>query len=121
MTNIANTKQLQRIANAAMTKADALSLTLHNLTEIVRLAAFAAESRRTLEGIKNAMHFRPEMQEVIDGAVPYASNWLEMEDTTGEVLRYTADQLEEVKSEFTESLYDLARAMPTGTDAADHE
>lgn len=37
----------QRIADTA-SKADALSLKLYHLTEIVRLAAFAAEARRTL-------------------------------------------------------------------------
>jgi hypothetical protein len=97
------TKAQERIAKAATAKADELSLKLYHLTKIVRLAAFATESRRTLQGIENALFFRPEMQEVLADAVPCFNNWAEMEDATSDVLCYAADQLEEISGGFTEA------------------
>ncbi len=108
--NTANTQAQQRIAEAAIAQADEISLKLCNLTEIVKLAAFAAEARRTLEEIKNVMHYRPEMQKVIKDGVLNASNWSELEDNTGDVLGYVARQLEKVNDDFTQNLYGLAHA-----------
>ncbi len=100
----------QRIADVAKTKADALSLELYNLIKIVKLAAFAADMQRTLKGINDAMYFRPEMQEIINEAVPCSNNWLDMENPTSEALAYLASQMETINSEFTETVYDLAQA-----------
>ncbi|MDO8713777.1 MAG: hypothetical protein Q7K13_04775 [Polynucleobacter sp.] len=107
----------QRIADAAKTKADVLSLKLYNLIKAVKLAAFAADMRRTLEGIDDATHFRPEMREIINEAAPYSRNWLEMEDPTSEVLLDLASQIETINSEFTETVYDLAQAKTGSTEA----
>jgi hypothetical protein len=107
-------KAQQRIAKVATAKADELSLKLHHLTKIVRLAAFAAESRRTLQGIENALTFRPEMQEVLAEVVPCINNWAEMEDAVGDVLCYAADQLEEVYSGFTEITAEVSERIKAG-------
>lgn len=73
------------VTNLATTTADVLSLKLYHLTEIVKLAAFAAEYQRAAtEG-----------------------------DTAG-VMYYVAAQLEEVNSELIETVYDLARAKKGG-------
>ena len=98
----------ERMADAATDKADDLSSRLNQLTEIVKLAAFAADARRTLVAIQEATHYRPDMQKVIDN-VPLAHNWLTHECNVGEVLSYVADQLEEVNDGFTDGVYGLSR------------
>lgn len=108
MKNLTNTDAQQRRSAAATAQSDEISLTLHNLTEIVKLAAFAAEARRTLAGIDNTTHYQSEMREVIRTSVSNSENWDEMEDSMGEVLTFVARQLEKVNGDFTKNLYDLA-------------
>jgi hypothetical protein len=117
MENQTNTQAQQRRAAAATAQSDEISQTLDNLTEIVRLAAFAAEARRTLVGIDNTLHYRPEMKQIIRDSVLNAAQWSEMEDNTGEVLFYVARQLEKVNGDFTENLYDLAHPSRGLTEA----
>ena len=107
----------KRIAKAAISKVNDLSLTLYQLTEIVKLAAFSAEARRTLKGIDNAKSYRPEMEKVIEDAVTASNNWLQMEDATGNVLAYVARQLDEVNGDFTQNVYDLANDKESHTEA----
>ena len=106
----------KRLSKAAISKANDLSLKLYQLTEIVKLAAFSAEARRTLKGIENAKIYRPEIEKVIADAVTASNNWLEMEDATGNVLAYVARQLDEVNGDFTQNLYDLADAKAGNTE-----
>lgn len=75
-----STTQAQKsVTTLETTTADVLSLKLYNLTEIVKLAAFAAEyGRAGTEG-----------------------------DTAG-VLHYVADELQGVRRDFTETIYGLA-------------
>lgn len=103
--------------DAATREADALSLKLYHLTEIVKLAAFSAEARRTLKGIDDATAWHPEMKGFIEDAVSASNNWLELEDAASNVLVYVAGQLEEIKLDFTQSLCDLASVKTGGTKA----
>lgn len=81
-----STTQAQKsVTTLETTTADVLSLKLYHLTEIVKLAAFAAEYQRA-----------------------------EAEGDTSGVLYYVAEQLQEVNSEFTESVHGLARALKGG-------
>lgn len=112
-----STEAQGRIADAAISKVNDLSLKLYQLTEIVKLAAFSAEARRTLEGIENAKAFHPGMEKAIAGAVQSANNWLEMEDATGNVLVYIARELAEINDEFTQNPYDLAEAKANNSEA----
>ena len=104
-------------ADEATHKADVLSLKLYHLTEIVKLAAFSAEARRTLKGIDDATFWRSEMKGFIEDAVSASNNWLELDDATSNVLAYVAGQLEEVNVDFTQNLYDLAAVKAGGTKA----
>ena len=65
--------------------ADALSLKLYRLVEIVRLAAYAG-----------------------------ASGMDTKEADTSEVLYYVADEMQAVNGNFTQAIYDLARAKKGG-------
>lgn len=99
---------------AAQRSADDLSLKLFQITEIVKLAAFAAESRRVLEGIRNVAHYRPEMQKVIEDSSKCPNTWTEMDDSTGNVLDYIARELEDINTAFVEAVYDLAEKKNGG-------
>jgi len=110
MANTTKTQMPQRPAGVDTTRFDEISLTLHNLSEIVKLAAFAAEARRTLAAIDNALYFREEVQEMIRMGVSNSRQWSEMEDNTGDVLDYVARQLHQVNDDFNTNFQDLAPA-----------
>ncbi|MDO8774295.1 MAG: hypothetical protein Q7K57_37395 [Burkholderiaceae bacterium] len=102
------TEAQERMASAATRKADDLSLKLFNLTEIVKLASFAAEARRVLEGIKAGTAYNPDMQKVIDNCSACPHTWMEMDDSTGNVLDFIGRELGAINIGFTEAVYDLA-------------
>jgi hypothetical protein len=102
------------LADAATARADALSMKLYNLTEIVKLAAFAAEARRTLTGIESVMHYRPEMREAITTSVSASSNWSDLPDNTGDVLNYVAGEMGDIQYAFLKDVHDLAQAAKKG-------
>ena len=104
----------ERIADAATDKADDLSFQLNRLTGLVKLAAFAVEARRVLSGIHEAANYRPELEKAVMNAVPASNSWLAMDDNVGEVLDYVAQQLEEVNTGFTDSVYSLSRLKKGG-------
>jgi hypothetical protein len=108
--NKVNTQAPQPPAAAAAAQSGEISRTLYNLTAIVRLAAFAAEARRTLVGIEDALHLRGQRQDVIRDSVLKSAQWAFLEDSTGEVLDYVACQLEKITDDFTENCQDLAPA-----------
>ena len=101
-------------ADAARSKADTLSLQMYNLIGIVKLAAFAAEARRTLDAIRDLAHCRADVKQAIEDHVSAPSDWRERDDNAGEVLDYVARQLEEVNSEFTDAVHGLAWTIKTG-------
>lgn len=100
----------QAAYNAAARNADDLALKLHNLTELVKLAAFAVEARRTLTGISDELRYQPEMQAAITDGVRHSTSWADLEDNTGDVLNYVSSELVDLNSEFTGAVYSLAYA-----------
>lgn len=98
------------LADAATNRADDLSLKLSNLTEIVKLAAFASEARRTLEGIDAMMKYSPEIRVAVSANVATPGNWKALEDASSNVLSHVARQLESINDDFTRTVYDLANA-----------
>lgn len=89
-------------------KADELSLKIYHLKNIVYLAAFAAESRRVLEGISEAAGMRPEMSKAIHGSVEYSNHWAGQKDAAGSVLEWVAEQMDEFNTDMTDSMYKMA-------------
>jgi len=88
-------------------RADALSMRLYHLKNVVHLASFAAEARRTLEGIESATHYRPEMQSAISEHVEAANTWSCSKDVAGEVLDWVAKQMDSLNEEMTEYMYEI--------------
>lgn len=103
-------KSTLAIVNSTIKHADELSLRMYHLGEILKLAAFAAESRRVLNGVDTALFCRPEIKKTLDGSIDSFSNWVEMEDSSGVVLENLARQVEQINSEFTQCVYDMALA-----------
>ena len=106
--------KINTITDAAKSKADALSMQMYNLIGIVKLAAFAAEARRTLDAVANLADCRVEIKQAIADSVSAMAEWRERDDNAGEVLDYVARQLDEVRGEFTDTVHDLARAKQNG-------
>lgn len=95
-------------------KTNALSMKLFQLTEIVKLAAFAAEARRTLSRIQEVSDCHPDFKQTMADHVSAMGDWAEREDVAGSVLSYVAEQLEEVNSGFFEVTHGLGQAATEG-------
>lgn len=106
MATITNTETF--IADAATGDFNAISLKLQNLTEIIKMAAFAAEARRTLGEIQDVARLMPDFKTTLKDETSNPNAWSELEDNTADVLDYVARQLQEVNGQFTTNLYDLA-------------
>ena len=96
-------------ADAYTDQADALSLRLFHLKNMTKLAAFAAEARRTLEAFDVIAEYRPAMRSAIHAEVQYPSNWREYDDVSGDVLQRVAQQLEEVSTDMTNAMYSIVK------------
>ncbi len=106
---MATAKTKECIYRNAGRKGDELSLKLHNITEIVKLAAFAAESRRVLEGIENMCAYLPDVKTYVKNSSEGANTWLDMPDATGTVLQYLAKELETINEGFSKTVSDMAQ------------
>lgn len=82
-------------------EANRLSMKMCYLGEIVKLAALAAESTRTLSDIHDALAFMPEAKERLSEQVRAMSSWQDRENNTGEVLAYVAHELESLNERFS--------------------
>ena len=104
------TQALQPQAVVDTARFDEISLTLCNLTEIVKLAAFAAEARRTLAEIQDLARLVPVFQTTLKEEISNPNSWAELVDNTADVLDYVARQLKQVNGDFIENFHDLAHA-----------
>ncbi|SEQ32593.1 hypothetical protein [Giesbergeria anulus] len=75
---------------------------LQNLNDIITLAAFAADARRTLEGIDEVRRWYPEVSERINARVVAPCNWDTHHDTLPNVLSHVNDRLQRLLNESEE-------------------
>ena len=68
--------------------------TVYALRNVVMLAAFACEARRTLKELDMIAALVPELDATLSRLVDKRGEWATHEDTTANVLRYVADQLD---------------------------
>lgn len=92
---------------AATDAADKLGLKLYGLTQVVKLAAFAAECRKALVGIEEALEHRPKVKEDLRNHV-HMTAWMEMPDPTGEALAAAAIEMESANHELSDLVYKLS-------------
>lgn len=96
--------------DAAISKADDLGMKLYGLTQVVKLAAFAAEARKALSSLEDAFEHRPKVRDDLR-AHAYLTDWQEMPDTSSEALQYIVQELEQANEEFTDQSYRLANRL----------
>ena len=68
--------------------------TVYALRNVVMLAAFASEARRTLKELDMIAALVPELDATLSRLVENRGEWATHEETTANVLRYVADQLD---------------------------
>lgn len=95
----------------ATSKADDLGMRLYGLTQVVKLAAFAAEARRTLTGIEDALEWRDKVRDDLRNHIHQMTAWTETRDTASDVLEYVAGEMAQTMEEFTDLSYRLARRL----------
>ena len=69
---------------------------LHSLKNIVALAAFASDARRTLEGIDEVRRWHPDTDMCINNRVAASRNWDTHEDVLSTVLAHVNDRLHDL-------------------------
>ena len=72
--------------------------TVYALRNVVMLAAFACEARRTLSELDIVAKLVPELDATLTRLVDHGGEWSTYEDTTANVLRYVADELDKWES-----------------------
>lgn len=92
---------------AATDTADELAMKLYGLTQVVKLAAFAAECRKALTSIEDALEYRPKVKEDLRNHAHMVA-WMETPDPTGDALTYVADEMERASSGFSGLAYKLS-------------
>ncbi|NBD19522.1 hypothetical protein GTZ97_02385 [Aquabacterium fontiphilum] len=75
---------------------DAQAQEVYRLAQVVKLAAFAAEARRTLVAIGNACVLDPQLADELAQYVDAVNNWGTFDDVSGEVLRALGSSLERI-------------------------
>jgi hypothetical protein len=78
---------------------DAQAQEVYRLAQVVKLAAFAAEARRTLEAIGNACVLDRQLAEELAQHVDAVNNWGTFDDVSGEVLRGLGSSLEHIAAD----------------------
>jgi hypothetical protein len=95
----------------ATNKADDLGMKLYGLAQVVRLAAFAAEARRTLTGIEGALEWREDVRTDLRDHIHQMTGWQDMPDTAGDALQFIASELDQAHEDFTALSYRLANRL----------
>ena len=87
------TKRTFHPASKAIVLPPSVDLELMEIENIIRLAAFAAEARRILNGMDSVMQHFPEVKQHINQMVDYSGMWSCHEETTASVLADVAHRL----------------------------
>jgi hypothetical protein len=98
---------VKAVIEAAKDAANTDSLALHQLTNIVKLVAFACEARRVLTGTLDLLPYYPEADKHIAASVSASRSWIEFDDVTGDVLQDVARRLEKLGDVIGHRPYDF--------------
>jgi hypothetical protein len=83
--------------------------------EIVKLARFAAEARRTLDGISLVQQAYPEVDATIREHVDTAYEWDQCPDALGGVLGFASAEMEDAQQAMERAFMALKREASTGS------
>jgi hypothetical protein len=87
--------------------AETLSLKIYKASQVIKLAAFATESRRILRELESFLHFRPELKGEITEAVSHFHQWTMLDDVTSEALQNAERDIATATEEMLELVYKL--------------
>ena len=105
--------ELQALRSAGYTDCTAL----YKLTNLVKLAALACEARRTLEGINGLLNYHPTAREAVMSGLNGPTEWADMDDVVGDVLKDVGDRLESLSDTIANRPAELAKRFG----GVDHE
>ena len=78
---------------------------------MLRVCAFAAEARRTLTDIEDALVYRDKAREDLRSHVYAMTNWAELRDTSGDALEFVAQEMAAAMEESVDLIYGLASQL----------
>jgi hypothetical protein len=88
------------------------------MTNIVKLAQFAAEARRVLQGVEDLGRQNPEVASAIGESVEAPREWQVCEDVLGQVLGYAVNRLERDRDELELHIGEMHRSANTSSTQA---
>lgn len=103
----------------ATAKANRISMRAYGLAQVLKVCAFAAEARRTLTDIEDALAHRDKVREDLRNHVAYMTNWAELRDTSGDALEFVAQEMAAAMGESVDLIYGLASRLRDGSDHGD--
>ena len=95
----------------ATAKADKISMRAYGLAQVLKVCAFAAEARRTLTDIEDALVYRDKAREDLRNHVHAMTNWAELRDTSGDALEFVAQEMAAAMEESVDLIYGLASQL----------
>lgn len=95
----------------ATAKADRISMRAYGLAQVLKVCAFAAEARRTLTDIEDALVYRDKAREDLRNHVYAMTNWAELRDTSGDALEFVAQEMAAAMEESVDLIYGLASRL----------
>ena len=98
------------VQRAALDAAETDSLALYHIKNVVLLAAFACEARRTLKSTSNALQYHAEARSSVEELVRAPNNWGEFENVAGDVLQHVASQIDGLSTVIGRRPFDVGRA-----------
>jgi hypothetical protein len=91
------------------------------MTNVLKLAQFAAEARRTLQGIDDLGRRNPEVATAISNRVESCNEWTQCEDVLCQVLGCTVNHLERDQDELDRVIGAMHPSANTGSAQDDGE
>lgn len=95
----------------ATSKADALSMKVYGLAQVLKVCAFAAEARRTLTDIEDRLTWHDKTRESLRNNVHDMTNWQELRDTSCDALEFIAGEMSKAMEESVNLTYGLASRL----------
>lgn len=84
---------------------DSLSIEMLYMQEVVKLAAMAAESKRTLRAVNESLAYMPEAKQQLEKEVHRMYAWEDRDENIGDVLTFVADRLTSLNGRLSELAY----------------
>lgn len=104
-------KALGVVRRAALDASEADAGALGHIKNMVLLAAFACEARRTLQEIDGVLVRETEACQTIKDGVVAVNNWTCFEDVVGDVLQQVARQIGDLSTGITDRAFDVGNKM----------